>query len=253
MGRKNRPKRKTKHKAGRGRRRPGRVSLAYRGNKYKTEALVGVHFHVELGIYEAFVMAGRSFTDHTVASALEKLILRMQRGPLPDLGVTSTARYVEGEDADFIIWNIRRNLQHLFQTEPRPSRDTLIGVLRTILGSVELWSSASPQSRGYLRFVEGFLQDAGVSLEVLPPDAVPLGEPEEDDLLPVGRAWCHEDDPEAAAEFRARAEHMCRSGQAERVLEVCQQLLGAAPEMHVVAELSAISLRAHQSVHTSMG
>ena len=84
MGRPNRrreKRRNTKQRRGSG--KP--VSLAYTGNKYKTEKLVEVHLRAELGIYESFVMTDRALTDRCVRSALERLILWMRKGPLPRL------------------------------------------------------------------------------------------------------------------------------------------------------------------------
>lgn len=253
MGRRTRRKPGRKRKAKRADHRGKGVSLAYKGDKYRTEALVRVHFRAEVGIYESFVMTDRKLTDHTVGSALEQLILRMRKGPLPDLEDTSTVDYVGGEDEHLVIWNIRRNWQRLFEEDPRPSRDNLIGVLRTILGSVELWRSASPTSRSYLRYAEGFLQKLGVSVEACSPDLAPIGTPEEEELLLIGRAWCHEDDSRAASEFKEHVEYMLRSGEAEEVVEVCQQLIGEAAGSSAVPELCALSILAHRSLHTSMG
>ncbi|MFH1267676.1 MAG: hypothetical protein ABIK89_18325 [Planctomycetota bacterium] len=253
MSKKDHRKAAKKRKSRRADPRRQQVSLAYHGNKYRTEKLVKVHFRAEAGIYESFVMTDRTLTDRTTTSALEQLIGQMQRGPLPDLEDTSTVDHVEGEDEPLVIWNIRRNWQQLFQTEPCPSRDNLIGVLRTILGSVEVWRTAASKSRSYLRYVEGFLQKLGVSVEAYSPDDEPIGAPGEEDLLLIGRAWCHEDDPEAAAEFRRRVEYMLQSGEAETVVEVCQQLIGESAGTDVVPELFAFSIRAQQSLHASMG
>jgi hypothetical protein len=141
--------------------------LAYHGNKYKTEELVTVFMRTELGIYESWVMTDRELTDRDVEAALEKLVLQMRRGPLPAFA-DGTAAPVGAEATDLIIWNIRRNWHDLFQEEPRPSVDKLTGVLRTILGSVETWSSPSPTARGYLHYIEGFLKKAGVNVTVHP-------------------------------------------------------------------------------------
>jgi len=76
MGRRNRRKPGKKRKAKRADHRGKGMSLAYTGNKYRTEALVRVHFLTEVGIYESFVMTDRKLTDYTVGSALEQLIRR---------------------------------------------------------------------------------------------------------------------------------------------------------------------------------
>jgi hypothetical protein len=222
-------------------------SLAYHGNKYKTDELANVFFRTELGIYESWVMTDRELTDRDVEAALEKLVLQMRRGPLPAFADDTTAP-VGAEATDLIIWNIRRNWHDLFQEEPRPSADKLMGVLRTLLSSVDTWSSPSPTSRGYLHFIEGFLKKAGATVTAYDPEGNPQAAPEADDLLAVGQAWCAGGDPTAAADFRALAETMIRTGEAERVVEVCQTLMGEAPAPDILAELSKLSLWAQQKL-----
>src|SRR6516162_683802 len=89
-------------------------SLGYGGNKYRTDELVPVYYRTELGIYEAYVISDHSFSDRTVESALEKLILQMREGTLPPLEDAVPVDYVPGEEEDLILRNIRRNWQILF-------------------------------------------------------------------------------------------------------------------------------------------
>ena len=253
MGKRNRPKRQKKRKVKRARRAPKRVSLAYHGNKYKKEELVRTLMRAEVGIYESFVMTDRQLTDHTVEAAVEELVLRMRRGALPELEDTASVDIGERGEAGLVIWNIRRNWCHLFETEPPPSRENQIGILRTILGSIDVWKSVSPTSRGYLRYLEGFLQKLGVTVEAYSSDGTPFQETEDDDLLSIGRDWCGNDDPEAAAAFRNLAEYMIRSGDEERVVDVCQQLIGESPASEAFPELAEFSIRAQEWLRSSMG
>jgi hypothetical protein len=225
------------------------ISLAYKGNKYKTDELVPVHFQTELAIYEAWLRTDREVTDRDVEATVENLVQEMRRGPLPPLAEQGEAAPGES-DEDLIIGTIRRNWNELFEKEPRPSTEKLIGVLRTILGSIETWSSPSPTSRGYLHYIEGFLKKAGVSVDVLSPDDEPFEEPEEDDLLAVGQAWCLGGDPTAAADFKSLAETMIRTGEAERVVDVCQGLMGEAEDPAIISDLSKLSLWAQQKMRT---
>ena len=71
-----------------------------------------------------------------------------------------------GDEQDPLIWNIRQNWRHFFQTRPHPGRDKLVGVLRSILGSIDVWGSIARDSRGYLLYSEEYLNDAGVHVEV---------------------------------------------------------------------------------------
>lgn len=253
MGKRNRRSRDKKRKTKRTDRAGKRASLAYRGDKYRTKELVKTLMKAEVGIYETFVMTDRKLTDRTVESAVEKLVLQMRRGSLPDFSDTSTVDAVEGEEENLVIWNIRRNWQQLFGTEPAPSHDSQIGVLRTILGSIDVWKSVNPKSRGYLRRLEGFLRGLGVSVQKCSLDGEPLEEPEDEELLCIGRDWCHHQDPEAAAAFKNLAEYMIRSGEADTVVEVCQQLIGESPSSRAFPELAALSVRAQQSMLDSMG
>jgi hypothetical protein len=252
MGKRNRPNRKRKQKTGRSGRKPERVSLAYHGMKYKTPELVKTLMRAEVGIYESFVMTQRKLTDRTVEAALEDLVRKLRRGPLPGLEDTGSFEATEGDEARLVIWNVRRNWLDLFETEPAPSRESQIGILRTILGSIDTWKSVSPTSRGYLRYLEGFLPKLGVSVELYSPDGTAVEEPE-DDLLSMGRAWCDDGDREAAAAFRNLAEHLIRSGAQERVVEGCQRLIGESPSSPAFPELAAFSIRAQKSLQSSMG
>lgn len=91
-------------------------------------------------------------------------MLQLRQGPLPRWEDSDTLEYVRGQEDDLIISNIRRNWHDLFQSRPRPRPETLSGVLGTLLHSNQVWGSPSPQSRGYLHYMEGFLKKAGASV-----------------------------------------------------------------------------------------
>ena len=74
--------------------------------------------------------------------------------------------YRQGEEEKLVIDHIRSRYFDLFRTEPDPGRDALVGVLRSLLASIDAHSSINPQSRGYLEFLEDFLARAGVRIEV---------------------------------------------------------------------------------------
>ena len=117
----------------------------------------------------------RQETRNQILSILKRrlssyLILQIRRGSLPPLDDTTNVDYAEGGEEDLLIWNIRSHWRHFFQTRPHPGRDKLVGVLRTILGSIGVWGSISTVSRHYLHHVEGFVTDLGVSCEAVSPD-----------------------------------------------------------------------------------
>jgi hypothetical protein len=227
------------------RKNPVRSTLAYTGNKYKTDELLPIVAETELAIHEADVLTGRKLADRKVETALEKLVLEMRKGPLPPLDDTDSLDFKEGEEVDLIVQNIRRRWTEFFTTHPRHTTDTLIGVLRTLLGSIGVWGTRSSHSRGYLGFIEGFLSKGGVRIERLNEDMEPIEEPE-DELLEIGRAWILDGQREARAEFIAKIEELYRAGERDRATAVCQQLIGEGPRPADMAELSELALRGHQ-------
>jgi hypothetical protein len=155
-------------------------SLAYHGKKYKTEKYVPILHRTEIGIYESYVMCDRELTDDEVEEALERLIVRMRSKALPLPSATNRLTISGNENDDLIIWNILRNWQILTSRDQLPGRDDLIGILRTILHSLEIWRAQSLHSQGYLQFVEGFMKKTGVAVDLVRPDQVPLlGLPDE--------------------------------------------------------------------------
>ena len=59
-------------------------SLAYMGDKFKTDDLIPTWMNTEVDIYESYVMTDRKLLDKTAVTALEMLIKQMRAGiPLP--------------------------------------------------------------------------------------------------------------------------------------------------------------------------
>ncbi len=248
-----------KRKAERERRRQTPQPLAYRGNKYKNNKFLPLIFSTESGIYESFVMSDRKITDHDVRAALEGLIREIRGGTLVFPSQRQASEHPDAEGGEsLIVWNIRRHWDESSEGEPFPGRDNLIGILRTILGSIDVWGNISPTSRGYLRYLEGFMGKMGVHCRTVPPEFVEaledgtgdpeefLDEEEESELLLTGRAWIEQRNTDAGLVFHALAEEMISAGEAEEVAETCQQLMGETSNRSVSDELAVISLGAQQ-------
>jgi hypothetical protein len=226
----------------------GVFDLAYEGDKFKSEEYIPLFMATETGIFQAHVMSGRRCTDYTVATALASLVQQLRAGPLPELPPEDVIRYVEGQEAQLIVESIRRSWDQYLRTYPHPGTETLMGVLRTLLGSIQTWGTSSRQSTGYLRFLEGFLRREGVSFQRQPADGevVPVEADDEDELLEIGRDWC-EGIPEARAEFLDLADERVRAGEGYEVAEICQQLLGEYPNGPAIRELSQLSGKAQRA------
>ena len=230
--------------------------LAYLGSKYQTEELVPTWLRTEIGIYETFIMTDRKLLDQTVVTALERLITDLRAGALPPLTDDETIQYEEGQEEDLIIENIRRNWAHHFQTEWRPPKDKLIGILRTILGSIEKVRAPGPCSQSYMHHIAGFLtKKMGVSVTQVSDDLERLPEPKEDELIELGRRWIRDQTEASAARFHDLADHLLANGEAERVIDGCHRLIGEVsdPLSEATVELTALSFRARESLITVMG
>ena len=146
--------------------------LAYSGSKYKTDAFAPIFYRTEVGIYESYVMSERELTDDDIRSAIEQLVIQMRRGPSrrrtnPTSCASPTATRTSSSSATSAGTGMSWKSRGAF-------RDDLIGILRTILNSISIWSSQSMHSRGYLHYIEGFLKKTGVSVQLTDEDFVPL-------------------------------------------------------------------------------
>src|SRR5262249_4247878 len=155
-------------------------------------------------IYECHVLTGRLLTDRHVQAALERLVVGLRAGGLPPLEEGTTVHYTRGREVDLLVDHIRRSWRELFATYPNPGLDNQVGVLRTLLSSVDTWGTRSPDSRGYLNFVEGFLRKTGVRAELVSAEGEVDEEPD-DPLLEAGEDWLA-GDRGARAEFFGMAE-----------------------------------------------
>lgn len=203
---------------------------AYHGNKYKTDEYATDTFQVEQAIYTTFVATSRQAVDQDVRRSLESMIGSLRRGG-------------DGMPEDDNLFG-----ELLRQALPRAlsrTQDEMIGILRTILGSIEVWGTPSPRSRGYLSFLEGFMHKAGVCCEQVEADDDFAEPAAENDLLSIGRAWCA---GEIGAEpvFRALAEQLIADGEPDEVAETCQQLIGEGTSTAIFRELSQLAITAQQ-------
>ena len=231
-------------------------SLAYLGERYKTKELVQTWMHTEVGIYETYVMTDRKLLDQTVVNSIERLIKQLRAGTLPPFTASDTIHYEVGQEEELVIENIRRSWEHHFAEEWRPPKDKLIGVLRTILGSIEKVRAPGPHSQSYMRHIAGFLtKKLGISVEMVSEDMTPLPAPEEDELVRLGRQWIVENDQDARSDFHELADDLLKNGQAKKVIDGCHQLIGEEcdPSSEAMAELTELCHEARRSYMAAMG
>jgi hypothetical protein len=135
-------------------------SMAYHGKKYQTAEWVPIINRTEIGIYESWVISDYGFDDADVEAAIEQLILELRARALPNPSEPSEIPVYD----NFLIPNIRRNWQDFAEKASLPAKDDLIGVLRTILSSLETRRSMALHPQGYLRFLDEFMKGIGVNV-----------------------------------------------------------------------------------------
>jgi hypothetical protein len=223
MGKPNPRKVKRRAEHGRPQARPGQKS--------QSVDFVEPIFRTEQAIYTAFVGGARALCDEDVRRALQGLIVELGEGHI----------HTVDPSADDLISCLMRSFRD--DRLVCPSDADLVDVLRTILDSIEVWSTPRANSRGYLSYLEGYMKKAGVRCHATALDEP--AEPEPSGLLTIGRTWCSGEEG-AGAVFRALAEQMMADGQSDEVAETCQQLIGEGPSTDVFRQLSMLAIHARR-------
>ena len=216
-------------------------------NRYRRPEFVEITYQTEVGIYEGYVVSGRKITDDDVEHDLNQLIVDLGGAPVAELMYSPPDSEEEeprrGHAGALILFRWR----DLREEGKLPSRDDLIGVLRSILGSLQTWRTRSASSRGYLNYLEGFMQKLGVSVQAVSKDGEPTEDEPLDELYEIGRMWLEGSD-EARLRFTELANEKLGSGESEAVANSTQRLLAsvttASPEF---ATLSELTIRAQKT------
>jgi hypothetical protein len=253
-------------------------SQAYDGNKFRKAQFVPFIMATEMGIHEADKMSHGKMTDHDAGRALGRLIHDIRCGSI-SVGEMATDKIIYESNDGLAIDLIRSQWVRYLREDSSLGRDSYIGCLRTILGSIETWGNANPASRGYLRYLEGFMDKLGVHVMVGPADddtdeeyddlpdedsdADDISEGEEDDgeseesdeevLLEAGYAWVEDNAPGAKEFFGTLAEEMMQSGQAFTVAEICREIASESRDPRITEALIQISLYAQHKARKRKG
>src|SRR4051794_3817091 len=120
--------------------------LAYHGSKYKTEEFIPLMLQTETAIHEADVLSRQTLTDDEVEAELQRLVLLLRKGPFLALESGDQDRTTDETPDSLIHSLIRRRWQDMAERQALPKREDVIGVVRTILGSLDSWRSQSMHS-----------------------------------------------------------------------------------------------------------
>jgi hypothetical protein len=132
----------------------------YSGRKYQAERWVPHVYQTELAIYETIQLSGERLTNVQVRKALVHLIQQLRKGlpaALPEGELLPP--FASGREDVFLVANIRRHWRILFHEHGPTNRTDLIGILRTLLYSIDAHASPVSPHRGYIDFLKSFMQD----------------------------------------------------------------------------------------------
>ena len=135
------------------------VFTPYSGHKYYSDHWTPVVYATERAIYDVILESKRALTNAQVGRALELLIDHLRRGGPPAIGNEEAAvAYSTGNAAECVFHNIRRSWRQMIDEGRVVAAADLIGIARTLLYSIEAHGSKTGQARGYVAFLEDFLQ-----------------------------------------------------------------------------------------------
>jgi hypothetical protein len=116
-------------------------------------------FRTELPIYEAIVLSHRTLTNAQVRDALVKLIEHLRAGHPALLSEDAPdVPFAPGNEVEYLVWNIRRHWRLLMAAQGPVAVTDLIGILRTLLNSIEAHAWNTGIDRGYVVFLYDFMQ-----------------------------------------------------------------------------------------------
>lgn len=190
----------------------------------------------ERGIHAADVASDEELLDRHVKEAIDQLILDLRDERITATDPVLASRYAPGREKEFIGEQIRDSWQELFVEFPDPGTEVLVGILRTLLNSIKTFGTSSPDSRGYLGFLGGFLQRGEGGSDFGDEDDELI-----DPLADAGEAWVFDGDEHSRAEFYRLAQTQITAGHREHVVEVVQYLMGIADGL-VQRELMTFSI-----------
>ncbi len=132
--------------------------LAYAGKEYKGREWVPHMYRTERGVYEGIIASGRTLTNSQVEAAYTALIAHLRSGQpalLPE--DAAPVEYAAGRETEYLVWNVRRHWGLLFAEKGPVAVQDLIGILRTLLYSMDTHAFNTGPERGYVDFLYGFL------------------------------------------------------------------------------------------------
>jgi hypothetical protein len=131
----------------------------YDGARYRADRWIPHVYATESAVYETILLAAGKLTNAHVRQAFEQLVRRLrsnQPGPLPE--DETEAVYSSGNEVEFLIWNIREHWRKLVRDHGPVDKEDFIGILRTLLYSIQAHAWDRGPQQGYISFLKDFLE-----------------------------------------------------------------------------------------------
>jgi hypothetical protein len=142
----------------------------YEGTTYQADRWVPWVFETELAVHEAQVFLGPRLTNDHVRIAFTELVLRLRKGAAPKAGDDELEpAYTPGQEPEFVIDLIRVHWRRAFEEDGPVATADLIGILRTLLNSMEAHAWNRGPTAGYLAFLSEFMRKQRVNVRMVRP------------------------------------------------------------------------------------
>jgi hypothetical protein len=131
----------------------------YSGRKYQADEWASHVGATEKAIHETIKLSNRTLTNRHVKTAFVFIIEDIRNGSpalLPE--DTPPVAYTSGVEVEYLIWNIRRHWRLLVEDIGPVRSDDFVGILRTLLYSIEAHAWHTGEHRGYVHFIEGHIE-----------------------------------------------------------------------------------------------
>jgi hypothetical protein len=132
--------------------------MPYSGQKYRASAWFRHVYATEKAIHETIKLSNSTLTNKQVKAALIAIIEQIRAGQQAILPEDApVVPYASGAEVEYLIWNIRYHWRLLVADVGPVHREDFIGIMRTLLYSLQAHAWKTGEQRGYVAFIEDFL------------------------------------------------------------------------------------------------
>lgn len=136
----------------------------YEGTKYQSSRWMPYVHSTEQGVFETIQLSQHRLTNKQVKEAFRTLIKQLHEGTSPVLAEDEPEmEFAKGDEVQFLVWAIRRHWTELFETQKPAGSADLIGILRTLLNSIDAHAWNTGPNKGYVAYLDSFMRRTGLS------------------------------------------------------------------------------------------